>query len=237
MNELEMSKGSGNNGPLLVLEDVYKSFEHYGNVIEVLRGIDLEIHSGESIAVVGASGIGKSTLLNIMGSLEAPTRGTVKFTGIDMYSMSEVELSRLRNEQIGFVFQFHHLLPEFTALENVMMPALIARYPKNTAAELARKVLESVGLGKRLFHQPGELSGGEQQRVAIARALIMNPRLILADEPTGNLDWATGEEVADLLLSLNREKGVAMVVATHNQRLAEKMSKQMEIVGGRIQQL
>jgi lipoprotein-releasing system ATP-binding protein len=149
--------------------------------------------------------------------------------------MSDADLSRFRNREIGFVFQFHHLLPELNALENTMMPALIARLPRRKAADMAREVLEKVGLEKRLSHRAGELSGGEQQRVAIARALIMKPRLILADEPTGNLDWLTGGEIADLLLRLNRDEHVAMVIATHNHRLAEKMSRQKEMVGGRFQ--
>jgi lipoprotein-releasing system ATP-binding protein len=148
--------------------------------------------------------------------------------------MDEGRLTRLRNREIGFVFQFHHLLPELNALENTLMPALIARYPKKTAVSMAKDVLSKVGLEKRMMHRAGELSGGEQQRVAIARAMIMHPRLILGDEPTGNLDWMTGHEIADLLLRLNQEEGVAMVIATHNQRLAKRMSKQMELIDGQI---
>ncbi len=198
-------------------------------------GIDLELNPGDSLAIMGASGVGKSTLMNIMGSLDPPTTGVVRFGDRNVYEMSEVDLSRFRNREIGFVFQFHHLLPELNALENTMMPALIARFPRKKAAETAREVLEKVGLEKRLSHRAGELSGGEQQRVAIARALIMRPKLILADEPTGNLDWLTGEEIADLLLRLTREERVAVVIATHNHRLAEKMSRHMEMIGGRIQ--
>lgn len=220
---------------MLRLENIYKSFTHHGALIEVLMGIDLEVNTGDSLAITGASGVGKSTLLNIMGSLEPPTEGSVRFGERYVYEMSETDLSRFRNREIGFVFQFHHLLPELNALENTMMPALIARYPYKKAAEKAREVLEKVGLEKRLTHRAGELSGGEQQRVAIARALIMKPRLILADEPTGNLDWLTGREIADLLIRLNNEEQVAMVIATHNQRLAEKMSRQKEMVGGRFQ--
>ncbi len=198
-------------------------------------GIDVEINPGDSMAITGASGVGKSTLLNIMGSLDPPTEGSVTFEERYVYEMSEADLSRFRNREIGFVFQFHHLLPELNAQENTMMPALIARYPHKKAADKAREVLEKVGLEKRLTHRAGELSGGEQQRVAIARALVMKPKLILADEPTGNLDWRTGNEIADLLLRLNREERVAMVIATHNNRLAEKMSRQKEMIGGRIQ--
>lgn len=219
---------------MLALEDIHKSFTHQGNLIKVLKGIDLVLNPGDSLAVMGASGVGKSTLLNIMGSLDPPTKGIVKFDERNVYEMDSVSLSHFRNMEVGFVFQFHHLLPEFNALENTMMPALIARYPRKEATEMATEVLEKVGLKERMTHRTGELSGGEQQRVAIARSLIMKPKLILADEPTGNLDWLTGQEIADLLLHLNKEGNVAMVVATHNQRLAQKMSKQMEIVGGRI---
>mgnify|MGYP005629927407 CR=1 FL=1 len=234
-NGSDMHKETGQGPFLMVLEDVHKSFEHHGNVIEVLRGVSLKVKEGESVAIVGASGVGKSTLLNIMGSLEPPTEGVVKFLGKNLYSLQEHELCRIRNQDIGFVFQFHHLLPELTALENVMMPALIARYAKQEARAMAKEVLEKVGLERRLSHQSGELSGGEQQRVAIARALVMKPKLILADEPTGNLDWFTGKEVAGLLMKLNEEEGISMVVATHNQSLAAQMSRKMEIVGGRVQ--
>jgi lipoprotein-releasing system ATP-binding protein len=219
---------------MLTLENIHKSFTHHGNLIEVLKGIDLVVNPANSVAIMGASGVGKSTLLNIMGSLEPPTEGVVRFRDHNIYEMDGLALSRFRNTEIGFVFQFHHLLPEFNSLENAMMPALIARCPSKRASEMAREVLEKVGLERRLNHRAGELSGGEQQRVAIARALVMRPKLILADEPTGNLDWSTGQEVADLLLRLNREEGVAMVVATHNERLAEKMSRRMELVNGRI---
>jgi len=219
---------------VLVLEGVQKSFRHNHTIIEVLKGVDLTLRQGESMAVVGASGVGKSTLLNIMGTLEPPTTGMVRFQGQNVTGLEEASLCRLRNRQIGFVFQFHHLLPEFTALENAMMPALIARHTRSTAVEMAVQILKDVGLAKRLTHRTGELSGGEQQRVAIARALIMRPKLLLADEPTGNLDSKTGEGVGDLLLQFNQKEGLAMVIATHNRRLAEKMSRRMEIVDGRI---
>ncbi|MFC1884040.1 ABC transporter ATP-binding protein [Thermodesulfobacteriota bacterium] len=217
---------------MLELEDIYKSFPHRGKVIEVLQGVTLRVGPGDSIALIGASGVGKSTLLHVMGSLEGPTRGSVRFGNRNIYDMNESELSSFRNKEIGFVFQFHHLLPEFNAMENTMIPALIARYDKSEAAEFASEVLSKVGLGHRLTHRVGELSGGEQQRVAIARALVMKPKLILADEPTGNLDWSTGEEIVNLLLHLNKEEDVSMVIATHNLRLAKKMTKQLELTGG-----
>ena len=221
--------------PMLILENVCKSFDHFGKRIEVLKGISLAMEKGDSLAIMGASGVGKSTLLNIMGSLERPTEGTVRFRDRNIYEMVGEEISRLRNRDIGFVFQFHHLLPELNAVENAMMPALIGRYPRKQALEMAREVLARVGLEKRMTHRAGELSGGEQQRVAIARALIMKPKIILGDEPTGNLDWLTGEEIAELLIELNRHEGVAMVIATHNDKLARKMSRKMELINGRME--
>jgi lipoprotein-releasing system ATP-binding protein len=220
---------------VFALENVHKSFSHNGNLIEVLKGIDLVISPGNSLAIMGASGVGKSTLLNILGTLEPPTKGTVLFDNQDVNAMDEAALCQVRNRDIGFVFQFHHLLLEFDALENTIMPALIARSSKRKATEMAKEILIKVGLEKRLTHRIGELSGGEQQRVAVARALIMKPRLLLADEPTGNLDRITGEGIIDLLLSINREEGLSIVVATHNQGLAEEMSHVAEIVDGRIQ--
>ena len=221
-------------GEVMRLSEVRKSYAHNGNIIEVLKGVDLTVNLGESIAVTGVSGVGKSTLLNLMGSLDPPSQGQVFFRGGDIYELEESALSRFRNRHIGFVFQFHHLLPEFNALENAMMPALIARYSRKEAAAKAERVLEKVGLSHRLTHRAGEMSGGEQQRVAIARALVMGPELLLADEPTGNLDWETGAMVADLLLSLQKEEKLAMVIATHNQKLAERMSRHLEIAGGKI---
>ncbi len=221
--------------PMLILENVCKSFDHLGKRIDVLKGINLVMEKGDSLAIMGASGVGKSTLLNIMGSLERPSGGTVRFRDRNVYEMVGEEISRLRNRDIGFVFQFHHLLPELNALENAMMPALIARYPRKQATQMAREVLSRVGLEKRMTHRAGELSGGEQQRVAIARALIMKPKIILGDEPTGNLDWLTGEEIAELLIELNRREGVAMVIATHNDKLARKMSRKMELINGRME--
>ena len=220
---------------MLELRNIHKSFQLNETTIGVLKGIDILIRPGESVAVIGASGVGKSTLLSIMGTLEPPTEGTVRFEGRDVNKMDESDLCRLRNNEIGFVFQFHHLLPEFNALENTIMPALIARSDRVTSRKGAKEILIDLGLGNRLNHRIGELSGGEQQRVAIARALLMNPRLLLADEPTGNLDRVTGEEIIDLLLRIIEERRLSMVIATHNQRVADKMSKTMEIVDGRIQ--
>jgi lipoprotein-releasing system ATP-binding protein len=220
---------------LLELKNIHKSFELDGNTINVLNGIDITVDPGETIAIIGASGAGKSTLMNIMGTLEPPTKGVVLFKGQDVGTMDEYRICHLRNREVGFVFQFHHLLPEFNALENTVMPALIAGIDRKSAKENAIRILTSVGLGNRLNHRVGELSGGEQQRVAIARALIMGPGILLADEPTGNLDRATGEEIVDMLLNIKEEQNLSLVIVTHNQKLAEKMSKVMEIVDGRIQ--
>jgi len=220
---------------VLALENVHKSFKQNQLVIQVLKGVDLVLPKGESLSITGVSGAGKSTLLNIMGALEPPSEGTVRFENRKIEEMEEAEICRLRNRDIGFVFQFHHLLPEFDALENVLMPALIARVSKKKAISMAQDMLARVGLEKRMIHRIGELSGGEQQRVAIARALIMKPKLLLADEPTGNLDLTTGEAIFDLLLQLNREEGLSMVVVTHNAKLAKKMSRQMELADGRMQ--
>jgi lipoprotein-releasing system ATP-binding protein len=219
---------------LLELRQVTKSFDHNAVSIEVLRGIDLVLQQGESVAVTGASGAGKSTLLNIMGTLEPPTQGVVRFEGQDLLDMEESDLCRLRNRDMGFVFQFHHLLPEFDAFENTLMPALIARMSRREAENRAEDILTRVGLKKRLTHRVGELSGGEQQRVAIARALVMSPKLLLADEPTGNLDMTTGDGIVDLLVNLNRSEDLTMVIVTHNQKLAQRMSRQIELVDGRI---
>ncbi len=220
---------------MLELQNIQKIYHHNGNDIQVLNGIDLKINPKESLAVMGASGVGKSTLLNIMGALESPTHGSVRFLSKDINFLNESEVCKLRNRDIGFVFQFHNLLPEFNALENTMMPALIARRKKEKAAEDAKEILNLVGLHNRLNHRIGELSGGEQQRVAIARALIMKPKLLLGDEPTGNLDRVTGEEIMNLLLRLSEETGLTMVIATHNQLFAQKLSRQVEIIDGLAQ--
>ena len=218
--------------PLLRIENIYKDFENNGRLIQVLKGINLEVLPGESLAITGPSGAGKSTLLNIMGTLEGPSKGKVFFNELNVYDMHEVDLCRTRNREIGFVFQSHHLLPEFNAKENAMIPALISGYSKRESAEIASLILSQMGLQERLNHRVGELSGGEQQRVAIARALVMEPKLLLADEPTGNLDKMTGNGIIELLLSLNKNKNLALVVVTHNLELASQMSKQLLLVDG-----
>jgi lipoprotein-releasing system ATP-binding protein len=202
--------------------------------LEVLRGIDLEIAQGEIVALTGPSGAGKSTFLHLLGTLDVPTRGSVRFDGEDVFERGEEGLATFRNETIGFVFQSHHLLPEFTALENAMMPGLIRRIPRGEARRHATAMLERVGLGDRLEHRPGELSGGEQQRVALARALSLSPRLLLADEPTGNLDPQTAEGIHALLVDLNRSLGITAVVVTHNERLAQALPRRLRLVEGRL---
>jgi lipoprotein-releasing system ATP-binding protein len=201
--------------------------------VEVLKGVDVTFSRGEKAAIVGASGVGKTTLLHILGTLDHPTTGKVFYEGRDVYTLNEKDLALFRNREIGFVFQFHHLLPEFSALENTMMPCLIQGIPKKESTSLAEAILTLVGLKERFSHKPGELSGGEQQRVAVARALVLEPKVLLADEPTGNLDTKTGESVADLLEELNRIKGVTLVVVTHNLKLAEKMSRQIQLIDGK----
>ena len=225
---------SARGGAHIIVRDLTKIFVHGGRRLEVLRGIDLEIRPGERVSVVGASGVGKSTLLHVLGTLDLPTRGQIVFDGRDVTRMNASQLAEFRNREIGFVFQFHHLLPEFTALENAMMPALIQRTPRMEAERRARAILERVGLAERLTHRPGELSGGEQQRVALARALIMSPKLLLADEPTGNLDSKTGEGIHQLFLELNRERGMTMLVVTHNPELAAHMPRRYSMIDGRM---
>ncbi len=202
--------------------------------LPVLDGIDLDIRKGEMLAIVGASGVGKSTLLHILGALDRPTSGKVFYGDLDVFGLDNGPLARFRNERVGFVFQFHHLLPEFSALENVMMPALIRRTDRPVAAKAAERILNDVGLGARLHHRPGELSGGEQQRVAVARALVLNPEVVLADEPTGNLDLHTGEAVHDLLLAINKQKGITFVIVTHNDKLAVRADRVLRMTDGRL---
>jgi lipoprotein-releasing system ATP-binding protein len=220
--------------PLVQARGLEKRYVDGPAVVEVLRGLDLDIVAGERVAVIGESGVGKSTLLHLLGCLDAPTGGRLLIDGVDVFSRSEAEIAAFRNRAVGFVFQFHHLLGDFTALENVMLPALIARESPREARTRAAALLERVGLKDRLDHRPGELSGGEQQRVAVARGVMCRPRLLLADEPTGNLDPETGERVHELLLELNAECGATLVVATHNDRLAAAMERTLRLVGGRI---
>lgn len=220
--------------PLLEAVSLTRSFRQGGGELSVLRGIDLQISRSERVAVVGPSGAGKSTLLHILGTLDRPTSGRVLFESDEIFKRSDVQLAAFRNREIGFVFQFHYLLPEFSALENASIPARIAGMDRHSAQTAAKKLLEAVGLGHRLDHRPGQLSGGEQQRVALARALVCKPKLLLADEPTGNLDVHTGNDVHQLLIDMNLQSGVTLVVATHNPDLAQRMDRVITIEDGRI---
>jgi lipoprotein-releasing system ATP-binding protein len=220
---------------LLEVHGLCKIYSRGSNRIEVLNGINMDLEAGTTTALVGASGAGKSTLLHLLGGLDRPSAGTVLFRGEDLFRKSDRDLAAFRNKSIGFVFQFHHLLPEFSALENVMMPALIARTPRKTAAAMAEELLTDVGLAHRLAHRPGELSGGEQQRVAIARALVLSPELLLADEPTGNLDMKTSEGVHALLNELQLKRGLSLVVVTHNERLAAAMGRTVHLIDGKLE--
>lgn len=220
--------------PLVVIRELHKSFLHMGRALEVLKGIDLEIHEGEVVAIVGKSGAGKSTLLQCIGTLDMPSTGIIRLGEHYLVGMSRADLARVRNHMIGFVFQFHHLLPEFNALENVMMPGLIQGLPRDEVQKRARGLLEDVGLAHRETHRPGELSGGEQQRVALARALLLEPKLILADEPTGNLDGGTGRQVVDLLFGLQRRREATLVMVTHDEKLAAACERTIRMADGRI---
>ena len=213
---------------------VQKSFTQGPVTLEVLQGVMLAVDAGERIAIVGASGSGKTTLLQILGGLDRPTTGHVLVDGQDIHELSEDARGMLRNRALGFVYQFHHLLPEFSALENVAMPLLVRRTRVAEAKQRAGEILERVGLGQRLTHRPYQLSGGERQRAAVARALVTEPKIILADEPTGNLDGANAESVFELMLELNRERGTSLVVVTHDMRLANRMERVYEIQGGRL---
>jgi lipoprotein-releasing system ATP-binding protein len=217
-------------GARVEVRGLTKAYAHGGNQLTVLKGVDLSLAAGDMAAVVGASGVGKSTFLQILGTLDLPTSGSIKFDDEEITTMSPTRLSEFRNRKIGFVFQFHHLLPEFTAEENVMMPALIQRMPPRLARRKAVDILGRVGLAKRLTHRPSELSGGEQQRVALARALVLEPALLLADEPTGNLDRHTGEAIHELFVDLNRERGSTLLVVTHNPELANLMPRRLRMV-------
>jgi len=220
----------------LVLEarDVARTYRQGPIDLAVLEGVNLAVKAGERIAIIGASGSGKTTLLQILGGLDRPTAGTVRIAGSDIHALAEKPRGELRNRTLGFVYQFHHLLPEFSALENVAMPLLVRREPKRVAEERARAVLERVGLAERLVHRPHELSGGERQRAAVARALVTQPRIVLADEPTGNLDGNNAEAVFALMLELNREFGTSLVVVTHDRRLAQRMDRILEIDRGNL---
>ena len=220
--------------PLVEAREVHKSYWLGEKEIHVLRGASFSLGGGEMASLVGPSGVGKSTFLHVIGTLDPPTRGSVLFDDRDALAMTEEELAAFRNRSIGFVFQFHYLLPEFTALENTSMPGLINRLPREQAEAQAKEMLEIVGLEHRLDHKPGELSGGEQQRLALARALMLKPRLLLADEPTGNLDEATGEGIHQLLVELNQRLGIAAIVVTHNPRLAERMPRRLRLAEGLV---
>ncbi len=215
-------------------EGIVKCFRGTDSVLEILRGVELSLTAGESIAILGVSGSGKSTLLHILGGLERPSEGRVLWDGTDLCALTPDELARFRNEKLGFIFQFHHLLPEFSAFENVMMPCLLAGWSRTRARERADEILEAVGLSPRRGHPPGKLSGGERQRVAIARGLVLSPPIVLADEPTGNLDPHTAEAVEEILLSLNREVGTALVLVTHSEKLASRLAKKCYLVEGRL---
>jgi lipoprotein-releasing system ATP-binding protein len=231
----------GSSAPLLAARALVKTYlmapEKPGGEprrVEVLRGVDLDIAAGEIVALTGPSGSGKSTFLNVIGALDHPTGGQVLFEGEDVFSHDAATLAAFRNETVGFIFQSHHLLPEFTALENAMMPGLIRRAPRNEARRAAREMLDLVGLADRAEHKPGELSGGEQQRVALARALCLKPRLLLADEPTGNLDPSTADGIHRLLQDLNARLGITMVVVTHNEALANGLPRRLRLSAGRL---
>jgi len=215
------------------VQQLFKTFGNGAKRVDVLKGIDLVIRPRETLAIVGASGVGKTTLLHILGTLDRPTSGRVLYDGKDVFTLDERALTLFRNRQVGFVFQFHHLLPEFNALENTMMPCLIQGISKKEAASRAEATLTLVGLKERLSHRPGEMSGGEQQRVAVARAMVLEPRVLLADEPTGNLDTKTGEAVFDLLRELNRDKGLTLIIVTHNLNLAGQLSRQIQMMDGK----
>ncbi len=222
---------------LLSVRGLKKTFSSGARKVEVLKGVDLTVHRGESICILGVSGTGKSTLLHLLGTLDVPTEGHIFYDDRDVFTFSPEELAAFRNRTIGFVFQFHYLLPEFTALENVMMPAMIAREVLPETRQRARELLEKVGVGpQRFHHKPGELSGGEQQRVAIARALMMSPSLLLADEPTGNLDPKTARTVHELILSLNEEVGLTVIVVSHNRELAGYMNAAYTLKNGRLEE-
>jgi lipoprotein-releasing system ATP-binding protein len=220
--------------PVLDARGVARTFRQGPIDLKVLENLNISVRAGERIAIIGASGSGKTTLLQILGGLDRPTAGTVLIAGQDIHALAEKPRGELRNRTLGFIYQFHHLLPEFSALENVAMPLLVRREPRQAAEQRARAILERVGLGARLVHRPHELSGGERQRAAVARALVTSPRIVLADEPTGNLDGANAEAVFALMLELNRESGTSLIVVTHDSRLAARMDRILEIKLGNL---
>ena len=222
------------SSPLVQITGLYKHFMMGSTQIPVLNGVEMEIQKGELLGIMGVSGAGKSTLLHILGALDQPSSGRVLYEGKDIFGFNEKQVAQFRNQTIGFVFQFHHLLPEFTALENTMMPALIQRNRPIKIKEEALQILKKVGLEKRIHHYPGELSGGEQQRVALARALVLNPQIILADEPTGNLDTHTSETIFSLLKQIQKEKGITLVMVTHNEALARQADRVIKMVDGKM---
>jgi len=219
---------------VLACRGLRKEFREGGNVLTVLDGVELSVGRGDRVAIIGASGSGKTTLVQLLGGLDLPTAGEVRVAGQELSGLGDAQRGRLRNEALGFVYQFHHLLPEFSALENVAMPLFIRGMSAARAMEEGAGLLERVGLGQRLSHRPGQLSGGERQRAAVARALITRPAVVLADEPTGNLDSRTGERVFELMLELNREMGTALVVVTHDVRIAARMDRVLELADGRL---
>jgi lipoprotein-releasing system ATP-binding protein len=223
--------------PLYQVTELWKSYSNGTRNVEVLKGIDLTVYSGESIAITGPSGVGKSTLMHILGLLDRPVSGNILLDGVDVLQLGDSERARVRNRRVGFVFQFFQLLPEFSALENVIMPGLICGQREKDLIPKATEILEEVGLAERITHRPGELSGGEQQRVAVARALIMNPDVLLADEPTGNLDPETGEEIEILLRNLNELRKTTLIVVTHKESLARTLTRRVGLVGGKIEEL
>jgi lipoprotein-releasing system ATP-binding protein len=229
-----MNKATPNKDLLLRAQGVTKTYRKDGAAVEVLKGVSLTVKEGETIAILGSSGAGKSTLLHVLGTLEPPTAGEVLYFGQDVTKFSSEKISRFRNREIGFIFQFHYLLQEFSALENVLMPALIAGEDRPKYEERARQLLEDVGLGHRLTHRPAELSGGEQQRVALARALVMNPRLVLADEPTGNLDSGNAQKVKDLFLRLSQSRGITIALVTHDEEIARGFGRHVVMRDGQI---
>ena len=222
--------------PVLECRNVVREFREGASTLQVLRGVNLAVQPAERVAIIGASGSGKTTLLQIMGGLDEPTEGGVLINGAPMHGTTETKKGELRNRYVGFVYQFHHLLPEFTAEENVAMPLLIRREPKPAALGAARELLGRVGLGERLTHKPGELSGGERQRAAVARALITRPQLVLADEPTGNLDSGNGEHVLGLMLELNQELQTSLVIVTHDHAIAARMDRVLVLEDGVLRQ-